>query len=272
MLTDLSFVCVGPAKTGTSWLDTVLRCHSEVQLPSPMKETFFFDSHFQKGVDWYGRCFGSKEGVVRGEVAPSYFLSNEARERINASVSEAKIIIILREPVSRAQSHHQHHYRKGRVSTDFDRAVEAYPEIIEASRYAKWVPLWESLFGEQSMLLLLYDDIERQPETVWSRICEFLEIQAIPLPEIGKSVIYKGGTPRFRALAAFMTKTARGLHSLGFHKLVHWGRRSSLQWLMRGGKSFRALSAEEVRELKAFYQPDVAWVERRLGRQLPAWH
>ncbi len=268
----IDFLCVGPPKTATTWLDAVLRSHVQVQLPEPMKETFFFDCHYKKGIEWYERCFATTKMGIRGEVAPSYFVSNEARERIGTSLTAVKIIILLREPVGRAQSHHQHHFRKGRVSQQFRRAAEAYPEIIEASHYAKWVPFWESLHGERSVLLLLHDDIVHQPDVVWSQVCGFLGIELMPLPEAARSVVYKGGTPRSRFLAALITNTARGLHSLGFHKLVHWARRSSLQWLMRGGKSFRALSAEEVRELKAFYQPDVAWVESRLGRQLPAWH
>jgi hypothetical protein len=46
-----SFFILGPPRTGTTWLHEVLRNHAE--LPSPTKETRFFDVHFHRGLDWY---------------------------------------------------------------------------------------------------------------------------------------------------------------------------------------------------------------------------
>src|SRR5216684_6675357 len=46
-----SFFVIGPPRTGSSWLHHVLKPH--ILLPSPAKETRFFDNHFQRGMKWY---------------------------------------------------------------------------------------------------------------------------------------------------------------------------------------------------------------------------
>jgi len=78
-----SFFVIGPPRTGTSWLHNVLS--QRAWLSSPTKETRFFDRHFHRGIDWYISHYrAADEGRRIGEIAPTYFASNEARERIAA--------------------------------------------------------------------------------------------------------------------------------------------------------------------------------------------
>ena len=78
---QLDFVAVGPFKTGTSWIYNYLINYQQVALPTTVKETFFFDRQFDRGLDWYYSHFellGEKPKKV-GEIAPSYFPFQEAR-------------------------------------------------------------------------------------------------------------------------------------------------------------------------------------------------
>src|SRR5215469_12091964 len=83
-----TFFVVGPPRTGTSWLHRVLGdC---AILPAPTKETRFFDKYFHKGLGWYrARLPHAIDGRRVGEVAPTYFASPEARERIARLVPDA---------------------------------------------------------------------------------------------------------------------------------------------------------------------------------------
>ncbi|SRR6266852_6265608 len=73
-----SFFIVGPPRTGTTWLHQVLGKRSI--LPNPVKETRFFDVHFDRGMEWYRSHYRQSAGrVVAGEVAPTYFASKAAR-------------------------------------------------------------------------------------------------------------------------------------------------------------------------------------------------
>ena len=55
----LRLVGVGPQRTGSTWLDVQLRRHPELALPAHVKETFFFDRHWSRGLDDYRAHFAS---------------------------------------------------------------------------------------------------------------------------------------------------------------------------------------------------------------------
>ena len=98
-----SFFVIGPPRTGTSWLHEVLNQHTV--LPSLSKETRFFDSHFRRGFHWYSSHFRHRcIGQPVGEIAPTYFASPDARERISRLPSAARVICIFRNPVERILS------------------------------------------------------------------------------------------------------------------------------------------------------------------------
>ncbi|MBA3915506.1 MAG: sulfotransferase, partial [Acidobacteriales bacterium] len=98
-----SFLVVGPPRTGTSWLHSVLEKHA--WLPSPTKETRFFDTHFQRGLSWYRAHYPlSEDDRLVGEVAPTYFASEEARQRISEFIPDVKIVCVFRNPVDRVYS------------------------------------------------------------------------------------------------------------------------------------------------------------------------
>ena len=76
-----SFFIIGPPRTGTSWLHNILS--QKAWLSHPTKETRFFDRHFDRGLHWYKSHYRKANGGrTIGEVAPTYFASSEARERI----------------------------------------------------------------------------------------------------------------------------------------------------------------------------------------------
>src|ERR1700756_3557481 len=86
-----SFFVVGPPRTGTTWLHSVLgQC---AWLSHPTKETRFFDKYFDRGLGWYTSHYKrANGGRVVGEVAPTYFASATARERIAKLIPVAKIV------------------------------------------------------------------------------------------------------------------------------------------------------------------------------------
>ena len=266
------FIGVGPQKTATTWLHTVFGEHEAIQLPSPMKETFFFDRHFARGWGWYEKCFCGASLPLRGEIGASYFSNAEALSRISESLPEVKIIISLRDPVSRAYSHFKHHHRKGRVGECFWEAAEKQPDILEAGRYATWGPRWMEVAGNAGWHLILLDDVDTQPDVVWHALCAFLEITQIPLPASGRSRVYEGGAPRSRHLAFLLSSAAHLAQGLGLHHVVDYARRSSLRTVMAGGSPLPELATEDRAKLKRYYRNDVTWVEDQCGRKLESWH
>ncbi len=268
----VDFLNVGTPKSATTWLDSLLRHHAELELPFPMKETFFFDRHFERGCGWYAACFPGQEHVRRGEVAPSYFSSQSACERVAAGLPSIKIVVSLREPVARAYSHFKHHYRKGRVSGSFWEATRQQPDILESSRYSVWCPKWAKLAGSGRFHVILQDDVEICPERVWRDLCAFLEIEQIPMPSMGTQRVYEGGASRSRALALLLSSSAHLGQGLGLHRLVAWARSSPLKVVMSGGKPPPPLSQSDKEKLREYFREDVAWAEEQCQRKLVNWY
>ena len=99
---------VGAPRAGTTSLYHYLRQHPEIYM-SPLKEPHFF-SHSNpqsdtvvKHQDAYLRLFDAARGEkLRGEASPAYLADPDAPARIKDASPEAKIVAVLREPVSRA--------------------------------------------------------------------------------------------------------------------------------------------------------------------------
>lgn len=65
----LDFVAVGPEKTGTTWIYSYLK-EPGVCFPLEVKEIFFFDKFYNKGLGWYMCHFKHCQAESRkGEVA-----------------------------------------------------------------------------------------------------------------------------------------------------------------------------------------------------------
>lgn len=108
-----TFIVVGVMKAGTTSLAANLRAHPQVFMPK--KELHFFDKHFDEGVPWYREQFKKGRGRVCGEKTPRYMTRKVFMERLHQTVPDAKIIVLLRDPVARVISQINHEIQRGRL-------------------------------------------------------------------------------------------------------------------------------------------------------------
>lgn len=147
MLPDV--LVIGAQRCGTSSLYKYLGTHPLVE-PSLRKETEYFSSRFDEGEAWYRAHFplalkmkmGSWIGRVPPisfEATPDYLLDPRAAGRAAATLPDAKLIALFRDPVARAYSHYRHNLRLGIESAPFDEALEAETDRIrgEVERIAE---------------------------------------------------------------------------------------------------------------------------------------
>jgi hypothetical protein len=123
------FVIIGAHKCGTTSLYHSLTRHPHVE-GAATKELEFFNRHFDKGIEWYRRCFPRprwKDGrrSITGEATPYYLFHPHAAKRMAEVVPRARMIVLLRNPVDRAYSHYHHRTRLGRETRSFEEAIEA---------------------------------------------------------------------------------------------------------------------------------------------------
>src|SRR5207237_53907 len=163
-----------------SWLHSVLNEHTV--LPAATKETRFFDLHFHRGVDWYRAHYPNlNSNRPMGEVAPTYFASDQARERIALTVPGARIVCIFRDPVERIVSLYRLKRAYGMIPWTFEQAISRDPELMESGKYATNLKEWRRRLGAGQVLATVYDDLRNQPQAYVDNVAAFIGIPRFTL-------------------------------------------------------------------------------------------
>lgn len=195
------FLLLGAQKCGTSFLFNRLSRHPNVE-PAVVKEVDFFSKHFDRGVGWYRSCFPARadgEPSLSWEASPNNLFYPHAARRAAEVVPDARLIVLLRNPVDRAYSHYHHQVRLGHETLPtFEEALEAeearlrgkrdrmlrdegylppeFPRFSYRARgvYADQLEEWYGHFGEEQLLVVKSEDLYGStPETV-AEIVRFL--------------------------------------------------------------------------------------------------
>src|SRR5207248_4207503 len=119
------FLVVGAQRSGTTSLFRYLAAHPAVGAPV-RKEIQYFTLHYQRGDGWYRTHFPmTGRQRVTFEATPYYLFHPAAPQRAASSVPHAKVIVLLRDPVSRTFSHWQHNASRGLEHLGFEAALDA---------------------------------------------------------------------------------------------------------------------------------------------------
>ncbi|XP_007516675.2 heparan sulfate glucosamine 3-O-sulfotransferase 2 [Erinaceus europaeus] len=94
---------VGVKKGGTRAVLEFIRVHPDVRALGT--EPHFFDRNYGRGLDWYRSLMPrTLESQITLEKTPSYFVTQEAPRRIFNMSRDTKLIVVVRDPVTRAIS------------------------------------------------------------------------------------------------------------------------------------------------------------------------
>ncbi|MGB1034156.1 MAG: sulfotransferase family protein, partial [Primorskyibacter sp.] len=107
---NIGFFVVGAARSGTTSLYAALGMHPDVYCPE-FKEPRFFRGNQDKGWDWYASLYAdATEGQILGDFSPNYMdfdRGNPVAEKIAEHYPDARIVYIVRNPISCAISNWQ---------------------------------------------------------------------------------------------------------------------------------------------------------------------
>lgn len=185
---------IGTMKGGTSTLNAWLRNHPQV-LFSAIKEIHFFDDRFGRGERWYRTYFPLWEQLLGGrcalEATPSYlYRATVVAERMQALVPDARLLVLLRNPVSRAISHFGHQVQRGvetRSPTEALMSADGRGKgranhYKRRGLYAEQLEQVLRLYPREQLLVLRSEDLFAQPEAVYAQVQGFLGLELQPLP------------------------------------------------------------------------------------------
>lgn len=227
------FFIAGVPKAGTTALHSALARHPAVYM-SPVKEPKFFltdgrppaegggpgDAKTYREHVWrredYEALFDVAPGLLKGESTPFYLHSRDAQLRIRALIPDAKLIVVLRDPIERAHSNWAHLWSAG--LDPCDDFVEAC-DREDTRAAAGWADFWRytglgrygeqlehlySQFPRQQVLVLRYRSLIINPVAALDKACAFLGVTTGRLAELPRENVTAHPHPslRYRTVAA----------------------------------------------------------------------
>lgn len=232
------FLILGAQKAGTTSLFNYLCQHPQIIGAVP-KEVMFFTAQFDRGEHWYRRHFPKqaytrKVGMLCGEATPTYLYSMDAAQRGASMLPNAKLIVLLREPASRAVSHYYHQARSGVETRTIDEVFSVEniarweagdcPDL-HARYYFKWsdyatgLEQWLKHYSREQLLVIEAERMFENPQLVVNQVCEFLQLKGC---SIARSEAFNAGEKKafnpkeMELLTSAFTKQNESLSALGF--------------------------------------------------------
>lgn len=280
---------VGAAKCGTNSLYEQLKKHPKVFFPQ-RKEPHYFTTPPASMSDasdlnmdlrrcgdpgMYQRLYeGANGATILGDASVSYLWDPKAARRIHDVCPEARILIILRDPVVRAHSHYLNS-RRDRVEPEpsFFKALQLELKQGEANwftsrlyiapgLYYEQVDRYLKVFGRDQVLILLFDELQKNPHELFARVAEHIGIDLGLLDSSGLSRAYNVySVPRFRAVRFARRAGLRGA------RLPVFLQKRLRPLLFDTKKPQLDNSARQL--LQDIFESDLVRLEQLLGRDLP---
>lgn len=210
------FYVVGHAKSGTTALYAMLRRHPQVYLGLKEPRYFVRELHERdiprreetpKSLAQYRAWFaGARPEQTIGDISPDYLWSQYAADGIAEASPDARIIAILREPVSFLASLHRQLVQVYVESeTDFGRALELeeprregrelppdayWPKALMYSNrihYVDQLRRFEKHFPRERMQVLIYDDYRRDNDATLRSVLRFIGVSEEHTAEVSRA-------------------------------------------------------------------------------------
>jgi hypothetical protein len=276
----VSFIGIGAQKCASTWLHDVLAQHPDLCMPAGRKEVDFFSYHYDFGFQWYEQRFATEAPQLAGEISPSYLHAPGAAERAARYNPDMRIVLIVREPVSRALSNHRHEVRIGHFrGTDlsFEAGLRNNPSYIEQGLYARHLRRWLEFFPRHNILVLRFDDLRERPGDAVEGLCRFLSVADLP-PQVDLfSKSNESYLVRNPAMEQAKNAARSAVRSLKLGRAWEWLGNSGLRAKYRKANRIAPETAvgtplpQTIDELKSVFRPDIDDLEKLTGLRFEEW-
>jgi hypothetical protein len=292
---------IGAAKSGTTSLHDYLDGHPDIYM-SPLKEPGYFSpdappprKHFKHtdSLEHYLTLFrDAKDEKIVGESSTYYLYSRQAPGLIHDFEPNAKIVVMLRNPVDMAFSMHGHRFTHDNESIeDFGAALAADeapdhggPErderirregtYVERAHYAEQLGRWFAAFPRDQIHVMVFEDFIADSAAEFRRLLEFLRVDpayrpADFSPHNTAHRLKKGPVTRLVRSVPAQWLRHRGLPAvIGDQRAARIGRRIGEGSLVREDAPKRKLDPQLRERLEAELSDDIDLLSEMLGRDM----
>ncbi|HEY2176822.1 MAG TPA: sulfotransferase [Mycobacteriales bacterium] len=295
------FFVAGVPKAGTTALHVALAGHPDIFMsrvkepkhfltdgPPPQRggpgDARTFRQRVWRREDYEALFDDAPSHALRGESTPFYLYLPQAQERIRQTVPDARLIVLLRDPVDRAHSNWSHLWSAGlEPEQDFVRACRLEDQraaagwalfwrYLDLGRYGEQLEALYSRFPREQVLPVRYRELRDSPTAVLDRICTFLgvdpgRIATIPTENVTTQA---SNSHRNRAISALLRTGSTVEHRLPAR---WWPRVDAFLsgHLQREQRPRQPLTYEQRAALIPHFADDVLRLEQLTGESFAAW-
>lgn len=293
-----NFFLVGAAKSGTTSLAYYLGQHPDIFMAPGEPRYFGRDvpgpERRLTEREYLELFAGAGKEKIIGEKTPAYLHSRLAAREIHAFNAQARILVILRNPVDMVYSlHGQLAFKSFREDIlDFETALNAEADRRQGKRlpannrhdavlfyseiayYSVQLGRYLEVFDRRQVLVLIFDDFMADPGKTLRTVFEFLELD----PDFQPDMAIQNRAVAWRSLGTqkWLKRTAKRMNEPGF--VLPGLLRTALRKVYRAAKRFNAKPEgrpplpEHLRtRLQSIYAADVKKLSIMLNRDLTHW-
>lgn len=238
--TGPDLVIAGAARSGTSYLASILSAHPSIDAGA-VKEPNYFSREFGRGAEWYDGLYRPQQpDLSRLDASVSYTFKHfpDALSRLAAVAPDAFVVYAVREPIARAHSHYVLHrdYFGQDSSPDFGTALRHNPVYAGASDYTHWLSRLNESFPVGQVLVVPFPVITANGAELANRIFRMIGVEEI-LEDVTHADAHRNDVVEFR-------------HGVIRHARRLVKRSGAYPWLRRtlGAKRLRTLRSRATRQ------------------------
>lgn len=292
---NIDVVGIGTPKCGTEWLVYYLRKHPQIDFSKHKEPSFFlskdvclYDFFFEKmrPTTWeeYTKEFSNGQSKLKMEFTINYIFDRKGLFLLKEAFPSVKIIIALRNPINFLYSHFW--YLK--QSSMYGKLPDTFEEFLclkDATRpygkhtafFAEKVKFCIELFGVSNTHIILMDDIINSPDTVLSKLCEFLNIDSALMTRDAYILRNPTNMLRFPVIMRFISLFIRVLVFFGFSKQLNTIMHSDsniryfYRKILHKSVKYPDMLDTTRRMLMAEFKTDILALEKVINRDLSKW-
>ena len=215
-----NFLVIGGKRCGTTTLFEFLRQHPDIADP-PFDHMGFFDDNYRLGINYYKSFFPIKNKkndlILNYDVTTSYLTSPHVPERMHKHMPNVKLIILLRNPTSRAWSEYNSNLREkpnldtfeSYIENEFDdmknynfldkvqkndyNLIDPTKNFLKKGLYVNYLKKWLNLFPRENFLILPTETFAKDENLIFTKIFEFLNLPYHEIKNLKRmeKVVYK---------------------------------------------------------------------------------
>ena len=300
-MTRPNFFIAGAPKCGTTALNVYLRSHPNIFMSTPKELNYFSEDisdslRHAKSPDQYLNFYKDckPEHLAVGDASPIYLSSPVAINNIHKFDKNAKIILMLRNPVDLAYSlHSQLMVNFTENEGDFEKAWNLQdsrrmgrhipktcniPPLLQYSKVCRLGDQVErvlKIFSPEQVLVILFDEFNTSTQTIYEEVLAFLEVPSdgrSSFPRVNESKTIKRWWLGYFYERLSRIKPLNSLANFAKKSLVlkDLGIRGKFQGTVL--KKRPPLRPEFRAELVNEFREDVEKLSRIIGKDLSHWH